>query len=129
MTRDPWTPERILEHGLGPADVAKILEAEGWRIELAGPVPTSKRFARGAPSADPYPLCEVVAVKGDETRDLFDRSTSSRRREAKMLSEALGGSYAFTSGDGPGDWPPDWDMDRHNLTARLLAADGEAVEW
>lgn len=95
----PWTPERVIAEGLGPADVAAMLVAEGWRLEYR---PWSVF------------MCEVVAVRGDEERELFDRYTTTRKHEAKILSEALGGCYGFTTGPAPSEWPEDWDHARHD---------------
>ena len=114
-----WTPERVIDLGLGPADVARLLTLRGWRVVLASAWPG-------------FLCCEVVAVKSGSIRLLYDRGTQTRRREAKMLSQALGGRYSFGARTGshrPSDWPSDWNHARHNLTERLLATDGQPGAW
>jgi hypothetical protein len=99
-----WTPERIIDLGLGPAHVAEILRSRGWTIRLA----TAREVAA-------FGMTEVIAEKVDIRRSLFDRAVTTRKREAKILSEALGGRYAFHHGPSPSDWPDDWDHARHDL--------------
>ena len=99
-----WTPERIIELGLGPRHVVMILQCRGWLLI--------------EPDDEDEDLGLVLAfTKGDRVRYLEEGWT--RSREAKCCSEALGGRYSLSSNGAPSDWPIGWDFEQHD-PARLL---------
>jgi len=82
------TGDDILREGITPVDVARILACSGWSL---------LRESNGS----------VVARRDGAYCIVYDPTTPTRAKEAKLLSEALGWEYFASPGVTP-DWPADW---------------------